>query len=216
MIGSRDRARRASFFALAVAAGFMFEGLTVQTRAEDVSAANPEVERIVKALGGVPEGKTRSFSIHAKSPLSPEQRAIVEAAKKKGTRGLSLGERGELAEATQTLPSIDLEVYFDFDSDQVNGASQDTVNALGKALTNSSFAGSTFVVSGHTDAKGSNDYNQQLSQRRAEAVRHLLIERFDLNESHLIAIGYGEEQLKFPTNPEGDQNRRVQIVNLGE
>ncbi len=216
MIGSRDRVRRAGFFALAVAAGFTFEGMTDQTRAEDVSGANPEVERIVKALGGVPEGKTRSFSINAKSPLRPEQRAVVEAVKRKGTRGLSVGERGELAEATQTLPSIDLEVYFDFDSDQVNVASQDTVDALGKALTNTSFSGSTFVVGGHTDAKGSNDYNQQLSQRRAEAVRHLLIERFDLNEGHLIAIGYGEEQLKFPTNPDGDQNRRVQVVNLGE
>lgn len=216
MINLRTRLRLAGFGALAIAAVTAAPIAADLARAEEPTSAAPEVERIVKALGGVPEGKTRSFSVNGKKPLSDKHRAIVEAVKKKGTRGLSLGERDELAEATETLPSIDLVVYFDFDSDNVNATSQDTVDALGKALTHSSFGGSTFMVAGHTDAKGGDDYNQNLSERRAAAVRRLLIERYKLSESRLLAVGYGEEQLKNSSVPSADENRRVQVVNLGE
>lgn len=216
MIKLRTQTHLAGVGALAVA-GITIAGLTAASLAPaHAQEFSPEVERIVKALGGMPEGKTRSFSINDSKPLSAKHRAVLEVIKKKGTRGLSLGERDELAEATETLPSIDLEVYFDFDSDQVNAGSQETVKALGQALTHSSFNGSTFIVAGHTDAKGGPDYNQKLSERRAAAVRRLLIEQYHLGESRLMAVGYGEEQLKNPSIPVADENRRVQIVNIGE
>ena len=216
MIKLRTRTRLADVGTVAilgVMAATIGPGLA---RAQEPKSPAPEVEGIVKALGGTPEGKTRSFSIHGKKPLSAEHRAVVEAVKKKGTRGLSVGERNSLAEATERLPSIDLEVYFDFNSDEVNASSEDTVKALGQALTHPSFAGSNFIVAGHTDAKGGDDYNRELSERRAAAVRRLLIERNQLSESRLLAVGYGEEQLKNSSLPGADENRRVQIVNLGE
>jgi outer membrane protein OmpA-like peptidoglycan-associated protein len=185
-------------------------------RAQEPNSASPEVERIVKALGGSPEGKTRGFSITSKKPpLSAQHRAVINAVKK-GTRGLSVGLVNELAEATATLPSIDLKIYFDFNSEAVNASSQDTISALGKALTHPSFSDTTFIVGGHTDAKGTDEYNQELSQRRAAVVRRLLIDRYHVSESRLIAVGYGERELENSGLPDADENRRVQIINLGD
>ena len=70
------------------------------------------------------------------------------------------------------------------------------------------------MIAGHTDAVGSNGYNQSLSERRAESVRKYLMDKHNLDISKLIAIGYGEEQLKLPETPNAGENRRVQIVNM--
>lgn len=71
-----------------------------------------------------------------------------------------------------------------------------------------------FLVGGHTDAKGDNDYNQKLSERRAASVKRFLKQKFDISDDTLVAVGYGEEQLKNASDPEASENRRVQIVNL--
>jgi outer membrane protein OmpA-like peptidoglycan-associated protein len=214
MIKLRTRTRLGTVGILAIV-GVMAATVDL-SRAQEPKSAAPEVERIVKALGGIPEGKTRGFSLQGKKPLSAKHRAVIEAVKKGKTRGLSIGWVNDLAEATASLPSIDLEVYFEFNSDEVNASSQETVNALGQALTNPSFSASTFLVGGHTDAKGGDDYNQNLSERRAAAVRRLLIQRYHLSESRLVAVGYGEKQLENSSLPDADENRRVQIVNLGD
>ena len=75
-------------------------------------------------------------------------------------------------------------------------------------------AGSTFLVAGHTDAKGSSEYNLSLSERRAQAIRQFLATGFEVSSSKLIAIGYGMEELKNRRDPYAGENRRVQIVNL--
>jgi outer membrane protein OmpA-like peptidoglycan-associated protein len=80
-------------------------------------------------------------------------------------------------------------------------------------LSKPDYVSTIFFINGYTDAKGSSDYNLGLSQRRADAVRHVLIEQFRLPANTLIPIGFGKEQLKFPEQPFADLNRRVQIVN---
>ena len=85
---------------------------------------------------------------------------------------------------------------------------------LGRALTNPDLQGSVFLIGGHTDAKGDDDYNQRLSERRASAVKRFLKERFDIPDDTLVTAGYGEEQLKNESDPFAAENRRVQIVNL--
>ncbi len=69
-------------------------------------------------------------------------------------------------------------------------------------------------IGGHTDALGSDAFNQKLSQERAEAVRLYLIENFDwIDGSRLTAVGYGESQpVADNTTEEGRaQNRRVEF-----
>jgi len=70
-------------------------------------------------------------------------------------------------------------------------------------------------IAGHTDAQGSADFNQALSQNRAEAVREYLIGQGE-NEENLSAKGYGEAQpLADNASNEGRaKNRRVELNRL--
>ena len=63
-------------------------------------------------------------------------------------------------------------------------------------------------VAGHTDTTGSEQYNQQLSVRRAEAVKNALIQQ-GVNPARIVAVGYGESQ---PISSDHAMNRRVEIV----
>ena len=70
------------------------------------------------------------------------------------------------------------------------------------------------MIEGHTDAKGGDGYNQNLSELRARAVQRYLIEHFGIAESRLMARGFGKTRLLDPAHPEDGVNRRVQVVNL--
>ena len=74
--------------------------------------------------------------------------------------------------------------------------------------------GSRFVVIGHTDAAGSEAFNQDLSTRRAAAVRDRLMGLTGAEEARFIVAGRGESDLKDPADPLAAGNRRVQIVVL--
>lgn len=111
------------------------------------------------------------------------------------------------------LPTIDVEVLFDFNSTDVTPVAAEGLMTLGRALADPRLADGKFVIAGHTDAKGSQPFNQALSDRRAQAVRGFLIEHFKIAPDNLIARGFGETRLKNPGNPHGPENRRVQVIN---
>ena len=73
--------------------------------------------------------------------------------------------------------------------------------ALGEALTSADLKGRTFILAGHTDAKGGDTYNQSLSERRADAVKRFLSEKYGIEASNLVTVGYGKTQLKNPSSP---------------
>jgi outer membrane protein OmpA-like peptidoglycan-associated protein len=110
--------------------------------------------------------------------------------------------------------AIDLNVAFEFNSAILQNDARITLDSLGKALSDPSLAGYTFLIGGHTDAKGRASYNRALSERRAQAVREYLVTNYGIPESRLTAKGFGSVQLVDPDHPEGDRNRRVQIVNM--
>ena len=122
-------------------------------------------------------------------------------------------ERAQIADIARDKPAIDLEILFDYNSADISPKAVPALVALGNALSRQDLKGSVFFINGHTDAAGSADYNQLLSQRRAGSVRRILIEQYKLAPDTLIAAGFGKEQLKNPANPLGEENRRVQIVN---
>jgi outer membrane protein OmpA-like peptidoglycan-associated protein len=68
-------------------------------------------------------------------------------------------------------------------------------------------------VSGFTDAKGSEAYNQGLSERRADTIKRVLVEKYHIPAGDLITAGYGKTHLKDEANPESPANRRVQVLN---
>jgi outer membrane protein OmpA-like peptidoglycan-associated protein len=73
-----------------------------------------------------------------------------------------------------------------------------------------------FMLGGHTDAKGTDGYNQSLSERRAETVKKFLMENYKISAENLVSAGYGEADLKNKADPNAAENRRVQIVNMAK
>jgi outer membrane protein OmpA-like peptidoglycan-associated protein len=128
------------------------------------------------------------------------------------------GPRGAVVEsgpAAEQPLSVNLFVTFAFNSADLTSDARITLDGLGTALRDPRLAGFSFVIAGHTDAKGGDDFNQKLSQRRAEAVRSYLISQFGIAGERLSAKGYGKSQLLDPANPEDGVNRRVQVINAG-
>lgn len=110
-------------------------------------------------------------------------------------------------------PSLSLLIQFDFDSARVRPESREALTNLSQALLSAELRESRFLVEGHTDAKGSAEYNQRLSTLRALAVRDYLKAQ-GVDEARLQAAGRGASELANSTEPYAAQNRRVRIVNI--
>lgn len=163
---------------------------------------------------GLKAPKTRSLSGGERPGLSAGDLATLKRVSR--TRSLSSGDRAQMAEIASKRPSIDLQVYFDFDSAALTPKAEPQLNSLGQALTSPELAGATIMLGGHTDAKGSDGYNQNLSERRAETVKRFLVERYKIPAENLVAAGYGEQRLKNKADPDAAENRRVEIINMAD
>jgi outer membrane protein OmpA-like peptidoglycan-associated protein len=159
---------------------------------------------------------TRSLSGAAiEAPaLSAKDVAFINRIRK--TRSLSIADREQVASIAKTRPAVDLEINFDYNSAAVSPTAEPQLHSLGKALTSAELAGSVFMLGGHTDAKGTDGYNQSLSERRAETVKKFLMENYKISAENLVSAGYGETDLKNKADPAAAENRRVQIVNMAE
>jgi outer membrane protein OmpA-like peptidoglycan-associated protein len=174
-------------------------------------ALDPEAERILSELACKPGqdcepaarrkrgfdrgSRKRNFSFE---PQDEQSRAEIEDKVRKGT-----------------LPASDVEITFDYNSAVVGPEAQAALAPLGRALADPRLSGQHFVLVGHTDAVGSDAYNQALSERRAAAAKAWLIERFAIAPERLLTYGRGKSQLKAPEQPSAAINRRVQVINVG-
>jgi outer membrane protein OmpA-like peptidoglycan-associated protein len=109
--------------------------------------------------------------------------------------------------------SVDLVIQFDFDSAQLLPASKPLLNNLALAMKRERLQALQFRVEGHTDAKGSANYNQQLSERRAAAVVAYL-QTQGIEVQRLSLEGKGSSELLLPDQPFAMENRRVRVVAL--
>jgi outer membrane protein OmpA-like peptidoglycan-associated protein len=109
------------------------------------------------------------------------------------------------------------DALFAFNKSDLDADAEETLNALGPEITR--LGNHPATVAGHTDSIGSADYNQRLSEQRAEAVKDWLVSHKFLAASTPIK-GYGKTQPVAPnTNPDGSdnpagrqKNRRVEVV----
>ena len=179
---------------------------------------NVTEDQIVRALAPEKKPLTRGLSVGPQTTVDPAATAaegkFVQKIRGRSTRSLSVAEREEIAAIVKDKPKIDLEINFDYNSADISAKSLPSVQALGRALTNADLKGSTFVVAGHTDAAGGEGYNQDLSERRADAIKRYLVDKYGINGTDLVTVGYGKSKLKDPSQPLAEVNRRVQVVNM--
>jgi outer membrane protein OmpA-like peptidoglycan-associated protein len=176
-----------------------------QPSAQDIiDALKPP--RITRGLTTSPAGAARAV----------EESRFVDTLRNRTTRSLTTEEREKIASIANSKPKIDLEINFEFNSAIIAAKALPQVTALGEALTSPDLKARTFIVAGHTDAKGSETYNQGLSERRADAVKRFLSEKHGIETNRLLTVGYGATNLKNPESPLAGENRRVQIVNTSD
>lgn len=118
-------------------------------------------------------------------------------------------ERDAINDADNVL--VDRTVYFDFDSSSVASGGAEILKHHGKYLALNSSA--TVRVEGHTDERGSREYNVALADRRAQSVKRLLLFQ-GASRKQIVIISYGEEKpVDFGHNESAWQlNRRAELV----
>ncbi len=180
-----------------------FVGAPLQAAFAEEVMTPEEIEQALK-----PKAKTRSLKPVANTGSKQELDDIL-------SRSIGIVERKKIVEITEKVeaPHLDFAITFGYDSADIEQNSYATLDSLAGALKSSGLSGSSFLVNGHTDAKGSDTYNDDLSQRRADAVVAYLVSRHEIEPVRLKAIGFGESNLKDVDDGESAANRRVEIIN---
>lgn len=187
--------------------------------------ANGAFAQEVKSLRGKPSS---DMILDALSPANPDAPAAPAVRR----RGLSLSSETSAsaapaanqqhqaqdvvqvaAPARPQQRALDLEIKFQFNSDQLSIDGKDVLDQLAAALKSERLASARAVIlEGHADAKGSASYNHALSLKRAQSSKTYLATRHGIPEAKLRAVGKGASELADPSNPEDEVNRRVRVI----
>ena len=114
------------------------------------------------------------------------------------------------------LPQVTFDILFDPDSSIIRPGSYRTLGRIADTLTDPALLPYRFLIVGHTESGGRRDHNLIVSQRRADAIRDVLVTTFKISPKRLQTLGLGEEQLRDAARPSAATNRRIQIVSLGK
>jgi outer membrane protein OmpA-like peptidoglycan-associated protein len=185
----------------------------------------PVLIAVLVGLAGAPA------QAQAPNPSDPVADSIVRNL----TRGLRIPNQGDAVTAPITpidprspvqssttappgLPAVSLMITFATGSATLTPQAEAVLASLARALASPDLVRSRFRIEGHTDTVGDPGMNQALSERRAAAVRDLLVQRHGIAATRLEPVGFGESTLLVPTGDDRDEprNRRVQVINLGE
>ena len=80
------------------------------------------------------------------------------------------------------------------------------------AARNGKLGAGEIVIEGHTDARGSDELNKKLSERRADAVAKHLVSTHGVDAKALKPVGKGKADLRDASKPDAEANRRVELV----
>jgi Outer membrane protein and related peptidoglycan-associated (lipo)proteins len=120
---------------------------------------------------------------------------------------------GEIEEQLKKNKKTDVYgIYFDFASDSIRPESEPVLREIGAALASNKDW--TLTINGHTDSIGTVASNRELSQKRSEAVKKALVERYKVDPSRLTTNGFGSSQPKEPNDTYigRARNRRVELI----
>lgn len=168
------------------------------------------------AIGVFSKALLAQESIHHGNKVVPKETLIEQLTPKPlyKTRGIQFGQPAQ--DVPKTKPSVSLSVNFAHDSYELLPEALDQLAPLGQALKSDQLSKYAFQIDGHTDASGTEAYNQSLSEKRALSVGNYLYESFGIDPKRLSLQGKGESQLFDTANPNSGKNRRVQISTVVE
>jgi outer membrane protein OmpA-like peptidoglycan-associated protein len=131
---------------------------------------------------------------------------------------MSFGNRLRLARSQGSvatgLPTVSLEIYFDFNSAIITEKAEPALRELGAALSDPRLQGTIVSINGHTSASEGDGFNTKLSERRAVTIKGYLVDTFQISPDNLRTVGYGKTRPILGLDVNHPANRRVEIVNL--
>jgi outer membrane protein OmpA-like peptidoglycan-associated protein len=176
----------------------------------EIERAEPERQRVLIDI-------RRSQAVRAEQRAEQaleEARREREEAEQARKRAEELAERVNELEAQQTERGLVLtlgDVLFDFDRAELQPGGQRAVAELARFL--GEYPERNVMIEGFTDSIGSEEYNENLSLRRANSVRQALLDR-GISSNRIETVGYG---MRYPvatnqTESGRQQNRRVEVI----
>lgn len=163
-----------------------------------------------------------AFAQDRAGPSSGEIMRRLDAAPRQRVRPqdrVTIQEFRRRPDLRRAAPSIDIQaINFDFGSAEIPRSEFRKVREIARAFDQLSRRrrGARFLIEGHTDAVGSRESNQVLSERRADSLRRVLVREFGVSPRALETVGYGEDFLLVNTQAEEWRNRRVTIRRIDE
>ena len=148
----------------------------------------------------------------------PEAVAPQDGSRTSGVGDAQLGQPRDLpgagagsgASAASGPPGVTSVIYFDFDRSDIRTEFAPVISAHARHLA--AFGAARVRLEGHTDERGSREYNIALGERRAQAVRRALLLQGGA-DGQLVTVSYGEERpaVEGSDEPAYEKNRRVEI-----
>ncbi|APR69750.1 peptidoglycan-associated lipoprotein Pal [Acinetobacter haemolyticus] len=167
-----------------IAATLVFTGCASRKPATDISAGNTPTGTTVST-----EGLSEDAALNAQNLAGAS------------AKGVTAANKAFLAKRV---------VHFDYDSSELSNEDYQTLQAHAQFLVAN--ANSRVALTGHTDERGTREYNMALGERRAKAVESFLVTN-GVNPQQLEAVSYGKEAPVNPGHNEAawKENRRVEI-----
>jgi outer membrane protein OmpA-like peptidoglycan-associated protein len=154
-------------------------------------------------------GATRSIRINP--GVVPEAAAAQPAAHVEYAETEATAVTGVAPSAAPVVDSFGFLIHFAYDSAEILAESRSYLDSVGTMLRLPEAQGKKLKIVGHTDARGSEPYNQALSERRAAAVRSYLKAEFGVAADQLEIMGEGETAPVAGSDPNAAENRRVEF-----
>ena len=161
-------------------------------------------------MGSAPVKADPAYTSGSLVAIFAKDKAALDAAKKRTRKVCFEGDTDpDCGPAATPEPShVNLRVNFEFNSDNLTASAKENLSQLAAALNDPRLGDSKFAIDGYTDATGTGEYNQDLSERRARAVVSFLAVR-GVDPTRLEAKGFGSAK-PVAADPYAGVNRRVE------
>ena len=179
------------------------------SRGQTATPAAPSRDDIVNALN--------KFDTAPELDIPTLKQTILDRSKVRSKKEPEANKRPPIVPDIMNVPgTFNVAISFDVDTPIILPESYETVGRIADALVNASLLPYSFLIVGHSDATGNRPANVTLSQRRADALRDVLVNTFKISAKRFQSLGVGEEQFIDQAHPASPVNLQIQIITIGK
>lgn len=171
-------------------------------------AAAPARDDIVNALSKFESGPGLD--------IPALKQKILERSRSRAKKEPEASKRPPIAPELRDFPTFNVAIQFDVDTPIILPESYETVGRIADALVSAPLLPFTFLIVGHSDSNGRREANVILSQRRADAIREVLVNTFKISAKRIQSLGVGEEQFIDQAHPASPVNLQLQILTIAK